>query len=223
MPVPSSLLSVQRSRLWTVSSHELVRRTTSALAKARSWSRCRKQQQLSTTPRARASFCSTKSGAVLQHAKELPSPGQSSEYFHHQIGAKTLFATHYRELTELAERYPGIVCYQAEVMEVGSTLLFPHRIVRGTSDHSFGIHVAQMAGMPDAIVERARTILSQLERTSPSAPEPLRIAAEQTVQLSIFEAAPDPIREQLRMLDMERMTPLKAFRVLAELAERARQ
>ncbi|RMF35530.1 MAG: DNA mismatch repair protein MutS [Chlorobiota bacterium] len=145
------------------------------------------------------------------------------EYLYHRIGAKTLFATHYRELTELAEHYPGIVCYQAEVKEVGSTLLFPHRIVRGTSDHSFGIHVAQMAGLPDAIVERARTILSQLERTSPSAPEPLRIAAEQTVQLSIFEAAPDPIREQLRMLDLERMTPLQAFHVLAELIERARQ
>lgn len=145
------------------------------------------------------------------------------EYIYHRIGAKTLFATHYRELTELAEQYPGIVCYQAEVKEVGSTLLFPHRIVPGTSDHSFGIHVAQMAGMPQVVVERARAVLAQLESASPSATAPLRIAAERTVQLSIFESAPDPIREHLRMLDLERMTPLQAFHILAELVERARQ
>jgi DNA mismatch repair protein MutS len=145
------------------------------------------------------------------------------EYIYHHIGAKTLFATHYRELTELSDHYPGICCYQAEVKEVGSTLLFPHRIIPGRSDHSFGIHVAQMAGMPPPVVERARALLDQLEQVSPATVTPLSIAAERTVQLSIFEAAPDPIREQLRQLNLEQMTPIQAFLVLAELVERARQ
>jgi len=80
-----------------------------------------------------------------------------------------------------------------------------------------------MAGMPPPVVERARALLDQLEQVSPATVTPLSIAAERTVQLSIFEAAPDPIREQLRQLNLEQMTPIQAFLVLAELVERARQ
>jgi len=143
------------------------------------------------------------------------------EYIYHHIGAKTLFATHYRELTELAELYDGIKLYQAEVKQVGSTLLFPHRILPGTSDHSFGIHVAQMAGMPAAIVDRAWTLLRSLEQQSPGTE--ISIASPPTVQLSIFEAAGDPIREQLRQLDPDQMTPLQALQTLATLVRLARQ
>ncbi|MCS7302760.1 MAG: DNA mismatch repair protein MutS [Bacteroidota bacterium] len=144
------------------------------------------------------------------------------EYIYHAIGAKTLFATHYRELTELATHYPGIRLYQAEVKEVGSTLLFPHRIIPGVADHSFGIHVAQMAGVPSVVVERARQILQSLEQQSPSATQPVHIAATRTVQLSIFEQAADPLREFLCQLDPERMTPLQALQTLTELVQRSR-
>lgn len=144
------------------------------------------------------------------------------EYIYHAIGAKTLFATHYRELTELAEHYEGIKLYQAEVKEVGSTLLFPHRIVPGVSDHSFGIHVAQMAGLPPAVVERSWKILQSLQQQSPNATETVTMAAVRTVQLSIFDHAPDPIREQLRHIDIDRMTPLQALQVLATLVQMAK-
>ncbi|MCX7930600.1 MAG: DNA mismatch repair protein MutS [Chlorobi bacterium] len=145
------------------------------------------------------------------------------EYIYRSIGAKTLFATHYRELTELTEYYKGIQLYRAEVKEVGTTLLFPHRIVPGVSDYSFGIHVAQMAGMPDAVIERARSVLESLEQLSPRAASPVHIAHTETVQLSIFEQAPDPIRQQLRLLDIERITPLQALQLLAELIEQVRK
>lgn len=144
------------------------------------------------------------------------------EYIYHAIGAKTLFATHYRELTELAEHYDGIKLYQAEVKEVGSTLLFPHRIVPGVCDHSFGIHVAQMAGLPSPVVERAWKVLQSLEQQSPSATERVTIANLRTIQLSIFEHAPDPIREQLRQIDIDRMTPLQTLQVLATLVQMAK-
>jgi DNA mismatch repair protein MutS len=145
------------------------------------------------------------------------------EYIYRTIGAKTLFATHYRELTELARHYEGIRLYQAEVKEVGSTLLFPHRIVPGVADHSFGIHVAQMAGMPAAVIERAQQVLDSLEQHSPSGDAVVRIARTETVQLSIFEQAPDPIRQQLRHLDVERLTPLQALQILAQLVEQAQK
>jgi DNA mismatch repair protein MutS len=145
------------------------------------------------------------------------------EYIYHHIGAKTLFATHYRELTELANLYPGIKLYQAEVKHVGSTLLFPHRIVPGTSDHSFGIHVAQMAGMPAAVVDRAWEILRTIEQQSAGTNDIVRIGSTQTVQLSIFEAAADPIREHLRQLDPDQMTPLQALQTLALLVRQAKQ
>lgn len=144
------------------------------------------------------------------------------EYIYHRIRAKTLFATHYRELTKLADHYDGIKLYQAEVREVGSTILFPHTIVPGVSDHSFGIHVAQMAGMPSEVIERAQEVLRSLEGYDVGA-DAVRITRTETVQLSIFEAAPDPIREQLRHIDVDRITPLKALQILAELVTHARQ
>ncbi len=145
-----------------------------------------------------------------------------AEYIYHHIGAKTLFATHYRELTELAAHYDGIKLYQAEVKQIGQSLLFPHRIVPGVSDHSFGIHVAQMAGMPASIVERAWKVLQSLEQQSADPDESIQITTTGTVQLSIFEAAGDPIREQLRHLDPDQMTPLQALQTLAALVQQVR-
>jgi DNA mismatch repair protein MutS len=148
-----------------------------------------------------------------------------AEYIHEVIRARTLFATHYHELNALAERYPRIRAYHAEVREVDGQLVFTHRILPGGTDHSFGIHVAQMAGLPQWVVKRAWEIMAALEQEhghaatralrAPAPPEP--------IQLSMFTLVDDPLRERLRQLDPDTLTPLQALQILAELCQRARQ
>ncbi|MEN3027172.1 MAG: DNA mismatch repair protein MutS [Chlorobiota bacterium] len=150
-----------------------------------------------------------------------------AEYIHEFIRARTLFATHYHELNVLAERYPRIRAYHAEVREVEGKLVFTHRIVPGGTDHSFGIHVAQMAGIPEWVIRRAEEIMAVLEaehgRSAASALRANVTAAPQPVQLSIFTLMDDPLREQLRRIDPNTLTPLQALQVLAELCQQARQ
>lgn len=86
-----------------------------------------------------------------------------AEYIHEHIGAKTLFATHYHELNDLAELYPRIKNYHVSVREVGTSVIFTRKVEKGSTDHSFGIHVAQMAGLPTSVIKRANEILQQLE------------------------------------------------------------
>jgi len=148
-----------------------------------------------------------------------------AEYIHEVIRARTLFATHYHELNALAERYPRIRAYHAEVREVDGQLVFTHRILPGGTDHSFGIHVAQMAGLPQWVVKRAWEIMAALEQEhghaatralrAPAPPEP--------IQLSMFTLVDDPLRERLRQLDPDTLTPLQALQILAELCQQARQ
>jgi len=148
-----------------------------------------------------------------------------AEYIHEFLRARTLFATHYHELNALAERYPRIRAYHAEVREVEGQLLFTHRILPGGTDHSFGIHVAQMAGVPEWVIRRAWEIMHLLEREhgrsaatalqSTGVPEP--------VQLSMFTLLDDPLRERLRQIDPNTVTPLQALQILAELCEQARR
>lgn len=148
-----------------------------------------------------------------------------AEYIHEVVQARTLFATHYHELNALAERYPRIRAYHAEVREVEGKLVFTHRILPGGTDHSFGIHVAQMAGLPDWVVERAWEILSALEQEhGRAATRTLAVPAlQEPVQLSMFTLVDDPLRERLRQLDPERLTPLQALQILAELCQLVRQ
>ncbi|MDW8225213.1 MAG: DNA mismatch repair protein MutS, partial [Bacteroidota bacterium] len=149
-----------------------------------------------------------------------------AEYIHEFIRARTLFATHYHELNVLAERYPRIRAYHAEVREVEGKLVFTHRIVPGGTDHSFGVHVAQMAGIPEWVIRRAEEIMIVLEvehgRSAASALRSNVTAAPQPVQLSIFTLMDDPLREQLRRIDPNTLTPLQALQVLAELCQQAR-
>ncbi len=148
-----------------------------------------------------------------------------AEYIHEFIGARTLFATHYHELNALAERYDRIRAYHAEVQEVDGQLLFTYRIRPGGTDHSFGIHVAQMAGIPAWVVQRAQEILRQLESehgraTTSAALE--RVGPRTPVQLSIFSLAEERLRERLCSIDPERITPLEALQILAQLCQEAR-
>ncbi len=147
-----------------------------------------------------------------------------TEYLHERLRARTLFATHYHELTELAGVLPGVRNLHVAVKEWGEGIVFLHRIVEGPTDKSYGIHVAQIAGIPREVVERSRVILKRLEALTLAAGKP---RAGDLAQLALFPmpAAPaeDPLRQELAGLDPDRLTPLEALKKLAELRERARK
>ncbi|MCB0618373.1 MAG: DNA mismatch repair protein MutS, partial [Saprospiraceae bacterium] len=155
-----------------------------------------------------------------------------AEYLHDngQVRPKTLFATHYHELNELANKFPRIKNFNVAVREVGQKVIFLRKLAPGGSQHSFGIHVAKMAGMPRSIVERADQILHQLELKSidqseeeGGMPRSERVRTDQispALQLSIFEtvdATAGKIKEALLDLDLNAMTPIECMMKLHEL------
>jgi DNA mismatch repair protein MutS len=134
---------------------------------------------------------------------------------------KTLFATHYHELTDLADGVPGVVNAHVAVQEWKDDIVFLHRILPGRSDRSYGIHVARLAGLPPPVVARAQEILRALEQDELSRggrPALSGRAAAPQQQLGLFQApAEDALRERLRAVDVNRTTPLEALQLLAEL------
>jgi DNA mismatch repair protein MutS len=144
-----------------------------------------------------------------------------TEHLHDCIGCKTMFATHYHELMQLPERLAHARNLNVAVRETGSTVVFLHRLEAGGTDRSYGIHVAQLAGLPDPVVARAKSVLGTLEGehrvvqgAAPLPPDP--------EQLGLFlPPKPDPALEELRALDLDRMTPLDALNRLAELKRKA--
>lgn len=148
-----------------------------------------------------------------------------AEYIHERIGAKTLFATHYHELTELPTLWKRMKNYKVDVKEVESSILFSHKVYLGTSDHSFGIHVAQMAGLPAIVIQRATELLKEMEQSKLES-EKSKVASTskkiKTDQLSIFEFKDDELRTKLRSLDINQMTPIEAFSVLQDLVKTAK-
>lgn len=136
-----------------------------------------------------------------------------TEYMHDVIGAKCIFATHYHEMTELATRFPGVVNFSVAVREVDDQIVFLRRLVEGGADRSYGVEVARLAGMPDPVVARARQILAARERAAdPPSALPLPDA-----QLPLFAEIAHPAVGRLRDLDTDRLTPLEALQLLAEL------
>jgi DNA mismatch repair protein MutS len=149
-----------------------------------------------------------------------------TEYIHNVIGAKTLFATHYHELNELAGRYENISNYKVDVLETGSKLIFTHKLLPGGSDHSFGIHVAQMAGLPKEIINRANDIMKNLEELSTDSDSTKSINTEKIEtnsvrrlpeQLAIFEIRDDFLRDKLLSLNINSLTPVDALQILFEM------
>jgi DNA mismatch repair protein MutS len=142
-------------------------------------------------------------------------------------GPKTLFATHYHELTDLADATPGVVNYHVAAREWKDDIIFLRKIVPGRSDRSYGIQVARLAGLPRSVVDRAREILAALERdelTRGGRPSVSGTPSEPQRQLGLFQtAAPadDRLRETLAAIDVDRMTPLEALTFLAELKKEA--
>jgi DNA mismatch repair protein MutS len=148
------------------------------------------------------------------------------EHLHNapNLGSRTLFATHFHELTELAEILPGVCCARMDVLEEGDRVVFLHRVVDGAADRSYGIHVAELAGIPRALTRRAREILTELERgpvaevmrgrrRAMAKPVP---EASSALQLTLF-APPSPAETALAEIDVESLTPLEALTKLYEL------
>jgi DNA mismatch repair protein MutS len=151
-----------------------------------------------------------------------------TEYLHGRIGARTLFATHYHELNELADLFPRIHNYKVDVREYGDKVVFLHKVTPGFADHSYGIQVAQMAGLPPEITDRARTLLKNLEGSDltvhggeDASHKSSRVKAmTREVQLTLFEMKDDALRQELRNLDVNALTPMEALQKLAEMKKR---
>ena len=144
------------------------------------------------------------------------------EFIHNrpEAAAKTLFATHYHELTELAAFLPRVRNYNVAVAEEEGRVVFLHRILPGRADRSYGVHVAQLAGLPRPVIARAQEILEQLETAKPPAASSAG-RAERAAQLPLF-GREDGLRKELSALEVDGMTPLEAMTKLYELAEKAR-
>jgi DNA mismatch repair protein MutS len=144
-----------------------------------------------------------------------------TEFLHDTVGCKTMFATHYHELMQLPERLQHARNLNVAVREAGGQVVFLHRLEPGGTDRSYGIHVAELAGLPRQIVTRANAVLRTLEgehRVVPGTPGP----DPDPGQLPLFvEAPPDPALVELRSLDLNALTPLEALNRLAELQRRA--
>ena len=153
--------------------------------------------------------------AVLEHTADKK-----------KLGAKTLFATHYHELTELEDKLDGVKNYNIAVKKRGDDITFLRRIVRGGADGSYGIEVAKLAGVPNSVVNRARTILKELEGTgvqvhmdeAPMAEDD----AQEEVQISFSSSAKDELIEELKQTDVNTLTPIEAMQKLYEIASRAK-
>jgi DNA mismatch repair protein MutS len=140
---------------------------------------------------------------------------------------KTLFATHYHELTDLADALPGVVNFHVAAREWHDDIVFLRKIVPGRSDRSYGIQVARLAGLPPPVIARAREILAALEQDELARggrPSVTRTAHEPQQQLGLFQMSPpsDHLAERLRAIDTDRLTPLEALTLLAELVREAR-
>ncbi len=146
--------------------------------------------------------------AVIEHLHNDP-----------RLGCKTLFATHYHELTQLAGTLPGVRNYSVAVTDEGGDVIFLHRIVPGGADRSYGVHVARLAGLPQGVINRAWEVLTDLESRGESARNRpgLSIPAQ---QLALFPAGPS-LADTVRALDVPNMTPLEALNKLYELQEQA--
>jgi DNA mismatch repair protein MutS len=165
---------------------------------------------------------STYDGLSIAHAV--------AEYVHNhpRLGAKTLFATHYHELVELANYLPRVKNFNVAVTEEGGRVVFLRKVIPGGADKSYGIHVAQLAGLPRGVLHRAQEVLAELEgdhqpkppgKPKGRGPHPPEALAQ---QLLLFGQS-SPVVEEIIKLDMDSLTPLEALNKLYELQKKARE
>jgi DNA mismatch repair protein MutS len=136
------------------------------------------------------------------------------EYIHNHphLRAKTLFATHYHELTQLADLLPGVRNYNVAVTEADNKVVFLHKIVPGGADKSYGIHVAQLAGLPAPVIQRANEIMDELEKTSGRA---VKIDPHTAQQVALFPET-NPLLDELGEMDINSLSPIEALNKLFE-------
>ncbi|MBY5021168.1 DNA mismatch repair protein MutS [Streptococcus suis] len=145
------------------------------------------------------------------------------EYIHDKIGAKTLFATHYHELTDLSQTLEHLENVHVSTLEKDGQVTFLHKIAQGPADKSYGIHVAKIAGMPEELLQRADRILQTLENQAPTAPaKPApSVVAEPSGQIDLFADTPShPVLDELEKLDIYNMTPMEVMMAVAELKKK---
>ena len=146
------------------------------------------------------------------------------EYLHDHIGCRTLFATHYHELTDLATLLTGVANLNVAVREWEDQVVFLHQIIDGAADKSYGIHVARLAGVPRAVNDRAREIMAKLEDEHLDGAGRPKIARKERnrakeLQLTLFEAAEHPLVEEIRSMDPNQLTPLEALQRITKWQE----
>jgi DNA mismatch repair protein MutS len=153
------------------------------------------------------------------------------EFLHDHVGCRTLFATHYHELTDLEKSLTGVKNLNVAVREWQEEVIFLHKIIPGAADKSYGIHVARLAGVPREVVQRSKEILAQLEEEHLDAEGRAKIArprpgvpgapAEKKthIQLTLFGPAEHPLVDELRKLDLNNVTPLAAMQLLQRWQE----
>ena len=140
------------------------------------------------------------------------------EYLHARVQAKTLFATHYFELTGLAEQLAGVKNYHVSVKETGGGIVFLRKVEPGAADRSYGIEVAKLAGLPNDVIARAREVLAEHESAERQLTEHLSPGSTPpATQLTIFTPLSQPVLEKLREIDLNRLTPLDALNLLSDL------
>ena len=167
----------------------------------------------------------TRSGAARAPMTALSIAWAVAEHMHNHpsLGAKTVFATHYHELVQLAEHLPRVRNFNVAVVEEGGTVRLLHHIAPGGADKSYGIHVARLAGLPRAVVARAQDVLDRLEEQSAGRKKmesPRRVDPGR--QLGMFERDLTMLKE-LGEMDVDALTPLEAIAALYALRERARR
>jgi DNA mismatch repair protein MutS len=144
-----------------------------------------------------------------------------TEHLHETTRCKTIFATHYHELTQLADELSALRNFNVAVREVGDRILFVHRLEPGGADRSYGIEVGRLAGLPAPLLDRARQLLRLLESEQLARVVERPAASDPREQLGLFAAAPDPLLERLATIDVDSLTPLEALRLLDEMKRQA--
>ena len=140
------------------------------------------------------------------------------EFIHNapHLRSRTLFATHYHELTKLAETLPNLKNYNVAVSDHDGTVVFLHKIIPGAADRSYGIHVGQIAGLPKPVINRANEILSRLEAEGNS---PAKVREEPLIQMALFPET-NPIVDALEKVDVNAISPIEAINLLYEWKSR---
>ena len=150
-----------------------------------------------------------------------------AEYIHSapRLGCRTLFATHFQEMTQLGDALPKAANFQVAVTEKEGNVFFLHRILPGGTDRSYGVHVAKLAGIPRPVVKRAAAILSTLEndRNASGSPHSVQTHPSETIQMRMFPPEHSNVRDRIMELDIDGITPLEALNALAELRQMAEE